>query len=66
MKYSPGIFSMKKRDTMHRIDLSNFNGVSYSQIGNGAKHDKRLACDQRKVNTNTFEIKYFSNEFQIY
>ena len=24
MKYSPRIFSMKKRDTMHRIDLSEF------------------------------------------
>ena len=44
----------------------NFNDVSDSQIGNGAKRDKHLACDQRKVNTNTFQIKYFSNEFQIY
>ena len=44
----------------------NFSDVGYSQIGNEAKRDKCLACDQRKVNTNTFQIKYFSNEFQIY
>ena len=44
----------------------NFNDVSYSQIGNEAKRDKPLACDQRKVNTDTFQIKCFSNEFQIY
>ena len=44
----------------------NFNDVSYSQIGNEAKHDKCLAYDQRKVNTNTFPTKYFSKEFQIY
>ena len=46
--------------------LPNFNDVSYSQIGNEAKRDKPLACDQRKVNTDTFQIKCFSNEFQIY
>ena len=44
----------------------NFNDVSYSQIGKEAKRDKRLACDQRKVNTNTFPTKYFSKEFQIH
>ena len=44
----------------------NFNDLGYSQIGNEAKRDKCLACDQRKVNTSTFQIKYFSIEFQIY
>ena len=51
----------------------NFNDVIYSQIGNEAKRDKRLACDQRKVNTNTFQMNFkfidiyfcFSNNFRI-
>ena len=40
----------------------NFNDVSYSEIGNEAKRDKRLACDQRKINTNTSD-QILSNEF---
>ena len=55
-------FKVNKNNNIH---FPNFNDVSYSQIGNEAKRDERLACGQRKVNTNTFQIKYFSNKFQI-
>ena len=58
-------FKVNKNSNIQQT-FPKFNDVSYSQIGNGAKRDKRLACNQRKVNTNTFQINYFSNEFQIY
>ena len=42
-----------QKKTLYRL-FPNFNYVTYSQIGNEAKRDKRLACDYRKVNPNTF------------
>ena len=40
----------------------NFNDVSYFEIGNEVKRNERLACDLRKVNTQTL---FKSNTFQM-
>ena len=59
-----GVFCQKYRtaESQKKIlyrPFPNFNDVTYSQIGNEAKRDKRLACGWRKVNPNTVKTNTF-------